>query len=83
MIPLTSRQAGPVWDQVADSLELLLAQGAFLPGETLPSPEELAWQMVLNPNAVRSAYDRLTAQGTLEKDEAATYRVAERREEEP
>lgn len=82
MIPLTSRQAGPVWDQVADSLERLLECGAFLPGEALPSPEELAWQMVLNPHAVRSAYDRLAAQGALEKDETATaYRVAERREE--
>lgn len=80
MIPLTSRQAGPVWDQVADALERLLECGAFLPGETLPSPEELAWQMVLNPNAVRSAYDRLTGQGKLEQDETAAYRVAERRE---
>lgn len=81
MIPLTSRQTGPVWDQVADSLEQLLERGAFLPGETLPSPEELAWQMVLNPHMVRSAYDRLTAQGKLEQDETAAYRVAERREE--
>lgn len=81
MIPLSSRQAGPVWDQVADGLERLLRQGAFLPGETLPSPEELAWQMVLNPNAVRSAYESLTARGELLKDETATYRVAERREE--
>lgn len=81
MIPLTSRQAGPVWDQVADGLEQLLERGAFLPGETLPSPEELAWQMVLNPNAVRSAYDRLTERGKLEHDEKAAYRVAERREE--
>ena len=81
MIPLTSRQAGPVWDQVADSLERLLERGAFLRGETLPSPEELAWQMVLNPNAVRSAYDQLTQQGVLTQDETAAYRVAERREE--
>lgn len=81
MIPLTSRQTGPVWDQVADGLEQLLERGAFLPGETLPSPEELAWQMVLNPHMVRSAYDRLTAQGKLEQDETAAYRVAERREE--
>lgn len=81
MIPLTSRQAGPVWDQVADGLEQLLARGAFLPGETLPSPEELAWQMVLNPNAVRSAYDRLAEEGILAQDETAAYRVAERREE--
>lgn len=81
MIPLTSRQAGPVWDQVADGLEQLVVRGAFLPGETLPSPEELAWQMVLNPNAVRSAYDQLTQQGILAQDETAAYRVAERREE--
>lgn len=81
MIPLTSRQTGPVWDQVADGLEQLLRVGAFLPGETLPSPEELAWQMVLNPGAVRAAYDRLTAQGALEKEGTATYRVAERRED--
>ena len=47
----------------------------------LPSPKELAWQMVLNPNAVRSAYERLVAQGVLEQDEHAAYRVAERSEE--
>lgn len=82
MIPLTSRQAGPVWDQVADALERLVAQGAFLPGETLPSPEELAWQMVLNPNAVRHAYGQLVSRGTLEQEEGAIYRVAERREDE-
>lgn len=82
MIPLMSRQAGPVWDQVADGLEQLLERGAFLPGETLLSPEELAWQMVLNPNAVRAAYERLTERGQLEQDETtAAYRVAERREE--
>ena len=82
MIPLSSRQERPVWDQVADGLAWLLKSGAFLPGEALPPPEELAWQMVLNPNAVRGAYDRLTEQGALEKDETATYRVAERREDE-
>ncbi|MFG6373574.1 MAG: GntR family transcriptional regulator [Oscillospiraceae bacterium] len=81
MIPLTSRQAGPVWDQVAGGLERLVRAGAFLPGEMLPSPKELAWQMVLNPNAVRSAYERLVAQGVLEQDEHAAYRVAERSEE--
>ncbi len=81
MIPLSSRQERPLWDQVADSLEWLLSHGAFLPGEALPAPEELAWQMTLNPNAVRSAYERLAEKGTLERDETAAYRVAERREE--
>lgn len=81
MIPLSSRQAGPVWDQVADGLAWLLEMGAFTAGEKLPPPEELACQMVLNPNAVRSAYDRLVQQGTLKKEGPATYRVAERSED--
>ena len=81
MIPLSSRQERPVWDQVADGLTRLLELGAFAPGEALPPPEELAWKMVLNPNAVRNAYDSLTQQGVLEMDETATYRVVERSED--
>lgn len=81
MIPLSSRQERPVWDQVTDGLLWLVNAGAFAPGEALPTPEELAWQMVLNPNAVRAAYERLTQQGVLEKDNTTTYRVAERSED--
>ena len=84
MISLTSRHVGAVWEQLADELERLITCGAFLPGENLPSPEELAWQMVVNPNAVRDAYERLIEHGAIERIEqesAAVYRVAERREE--
>lgn len=78
MIPLTSREPGPVSAQVAQSLAGLLDRGAFLPGEALPRPEELAWQMALNPRAVRRAYEALADQGRLTR-EGESYIVAERR----
>ncbi len=81
MIPLTSRDSRPVWDQVTDGLASLLRRGAFLPGESLPPPEELAWQMVLNPGAVRRAYETLAQQGILVHGENAAWTVAERRGE--
>ncbi len=79
MIPLAGRDSLPVWDQVSQSLLRLLQKGAFLPGEVLPAPEELARQMVLNPVAVRRAYATLEDQGLLSRREAG-YTVAERRE---
>lgn len=81
MIPLSSRDSRPVWDQVTDGLTALLRRGAFLPGESLPPPEELAWQMALNPNAVRRAYETLAQRGVLIRGENAAWTVAERRGE--
>ena len=76
MIPLAGRDSLPVWDQVLQSLSQLLQKGAFLPGEALPAPEELARQMVLNPTAVRRAYAALEDQGLLRRQEAG-YTVTE------
>ena len=80
MIPLAGRDSLPVWDQVAQGLLQLLQKGAFLPGESLPPPEELARQMVLNPTAVRRAYEDLTDRGVLERRQESGYFVTERRE---
>lgn len=75
MIPLSSRDSRPVWDQVADSLRHLLRAGAFLPGERLPEAETLAGQLALNPGAVRAAYETLTDQGLLERQESGAVTV--------
>lgn len=80
MIPLAGRDSLPVWDQVGQSLLHLLQKGAFLPGDSLPPPEELARRMVLNPGAVRRAYDGLEEQGYLERRQDDRYFVTERRE---
>ena len=80
MIPLAARDSLPVWDQVVQGLASLLQKGAFLPGDALPPPEELARQMVLNPVSVRRAYATLEEQGLLERRETTGYFVTERRE---
>lgn len=76
MIPLSSRDSRPVWDQVADSLRHLLRRGAFLPGESLPAPEKLAGELALNPGAVRAAYELLADQGLLERQASGAMTVA-------
>ena len=81
MISLAGRDSLPVWDQVTQGLASLLQKGAFLPGEALPPPEELARQLVVNPVSVRRAYAQLTEQGVLECREETGYFVRERREE--
>lgn len=80
MIPLAGRDSLPVWDQVGQGLLHLLQKGAFLPGEPLPPPEELARRMVLNPVSVRRAYEGLEERGYLERREDERYVVTERRE---
>ena len=67
--------------RVTEGLAALLEKGAFLPGEALPSPEELARRMILNPVAVRQAYAALEDQGLLERRQESGYYVRERGEE--
>lgn len=77
MIPLSSRESRPVWDQVADGLRRLIQNGGFLPGECLPEAAALAGQLAVNPGAVRAAYETLADQGVLERQESGAMRVTE------
>ncbi len=78
MISLTSRGSGPLDSQVADSLRRLLCAGAFQPGEDLPTPQALAWDLAVNLTAVRRAYDTLAQEGLVEVSNG-TYQVVQRR----
>ncbi len=75
MISLTSRGSGPLDVQVADGLRRLLAAGAFQPGEDLPTPQALAWDLAVNLTAVRRAYDALALEGLVEVNNGV-YQVA-------
>lgn len=83
MIPLSSRDSRPVWDQVAEGLRRLIQGGGFLPGESLPPAETLAGQMAVNPGAVRWAYATLADQGLLERQESGAVTVAQAAAGEP
>lgn len=62
---LDLRSYSPVRRQVADALRQMLRRGAYAPGEQLPTPEELAVAMAVNPKAVREAYALLAEEGYL------------------
>lgn len=65
MISLSSRESRPIPAQVAESLRRLVSAGAFLPGEALPAPQDLACALAVSPVAVFGAYRTLEGEGVL------------------
>ena len=76
MISLSSRESRPIPAQVAESLRRLVSAGAFLPGEALPAPQELACALAVSPVAVFGAYRSLEEEGVLTAHND-TFQVAE------
>ena len=54
-------------DQVADQLMSMIADGTFRPGDRLPSVRALAAELSVNQNTILRVYERLTAEGLLER----------------
>ncbi|MBL8115405.1 MAG: GntR family transcriptional regulator [Acidobacteria bacterium] len=59
------RDAVPIWKQLEDGVRRLVASGALLPGEVVPSVRELARDLRINPATAAKAYQRLTDAGIL------------------
>jgi len=56
----------PVYRQIVDSLRALLVNGAFAPGERLPTVREMAIDLGINHNTVAEAYRLLAEEGWLD-----------------
>src|SRR5208282_2748638 len=56
----------PVYRQIVDSLRALLVNGAFAPGERLPTVREMAIDLGVNHNTVAEAYRLLAEEGWLD-----------------
>jgi GntR family transcriptional regulator len=56
----------PVYRQIVDSLRALLVEGAFAPGDRLPTVREIAIDLGVNHNTVAEAYRLLAEEGWLE-----------------
>lgn len=67
----------PVMRQIADQVRAHCASGALQPGERLPSVRELAQTLAINQNTVHRVYERLTAEGFLERRHGDGTYVAE------
>lgn len=57
----------PITRQIADQIRSQSASGALVAGDRLPSVRQLARQLAVNQNTILHVYERLTAEGLLER----------------
>jgi GntR family transcriptional regulator len=59
------RDARPIWRQIEEGVQHLVARGALPSGSAVPSVRDLARDLQVNPATVFKAYQRLTDAGVL------------------
>ena len=68
----------PITRQIAAQIRAQCASGALQPGERLPSVRALAVELAVNQNTILRVYERLTAEGLLERRHGDGTFVADR-----
>lgn len=58
--------ATPIWRQIEQGMQRLVASGALAPGAGVPSVRDLAQDLGVNPMTVSKAYQRLSDAGVFE-----------------
>lgn len=71
----------PLYRQVYDSLVKQIAEGAWRPGESLPSEQALAAKLGVSQGTVRKALDTLTVEKLVERRQGKGTYVAEHTQE--
>ena len=59
------KEGVPIYAQIIDQIRLMIASGAFSPGDKLPSVRELAVDAGVNPNTMQRALAQLERDGLL------------------
>ena len=75
-IQILSDSALSITEQIRQQVEVAIASGALLPGESLPSIRQLAVQLKVNPNTVAKSLQHLVTQGTLHSQKGKGYSVS-------
>ena len=57
----------PITRQIMDQVQAQCVSGSLRPGDRLPSVRQLARQLAVNQNTILRVYERLTAEGLLER----------------
>ena len=70
----------PIYRQLVDQVEALVAGGRLRPGDVVPSVRQVAATLGINPMTVSKAWSRLEADGVLTRDRGRGMVVAPRRE---
>ena len=75
MIVIDSQSRQPIYEQIVEHVESLIAAGVMSQGEQLPSVRALAVELSINPNTIQKAY------AILEEHGGTVLRAAERNRE--
>ena len=62
-IDYTKRE--PIYEQIVKEVEKLITLGVLTPGSQIPSVRALAYDLGINPNTVKKAYDMLEENGLI------------------
>ena len=62
-IDYTKRE--PIYEQIVREVEKLITLGVLTPGSQIPSVRSLAYDLGINPNTVKKAYDMLEEIGLI------------------
>lgn len=65
MIILDYSDKRPIYEQIVDKMQILIANGALEPDEKLPSVRSLAVELSINPNTIQRAYSELERSGFI------------------
>jgi GntR family transcriptional regulator len=67
----------PIYRQIMDQVNALIAGGRLSPGDLLPSVRQLAAELEVNMMTISKAYARLEADGLIERVRGTGMRVRE------
>jgi GntR family transcriptional regulator len=62
---IESADPRPIWRQIEEGVQHMVASGALAAGAPVPSVRDLARELQINPATVSKAYQRLTDAGVL------------------
>ena len=65
MIHLDLHDPRPMYEQVVEQVEKLVARGVWQTDEKVPSVRQMAMELSLNPNTVQKAYSELLSRGII------------------
>ena len=65
MITVDYRDRRPLYQQLIDNIEALIAGGLLEPDQQLPSVRQLAVELAINPNTIQRAYAELENRGAV------------------
>lgn len=65
MFRINQRSTQPIYEQILESVETLILNGALLKDEQLPSVRAVAKDLAVNPNTIQKAYGLLEERGII------------------